>query len=184
MCAIAFRHVVNGCDKCFGGVDKHCGGFDKHVGACHKHCGGIDKHFSVSDEHLARIYMVLASIFAPPNHNPAPYYVECQHIGNRLPGSGCNTCFGGFDKHFGGFDKHFGARRKHGGGFDKHFNGSDKHLARNFVVLTRISAPPNHTPAPCCVECQNIGNRLPKDLRQHLPGNGFCNSISACCEWL
>ena len=45
MHAIAFRHVLNGCDKCFGGFDKHFGGFDKH-------CGGFDKHFVRFDEHL------------------------------------------------------------------------------------------------------------------------------------
>ena len=39
-------------------------------------------------------------------------------------------------------------------------------LARIFVVSTSISAPPNHTPAPCCVECRNIENQVPKDLRR------------------
>ena len=54
MRAIAFRHVLNGCDKCFGGFDKHFDGFDKHS-------GGFDKHFVRFDEHLARIFDVLTT---------------------------------------------------------------------------------------------------------------------------
>ena len=77
MRAIAFRHVLNGCDKCFGGFDKHFGGFDKHS-------GGFDKHFVRFDEHLARIFDVLTSISAPPNHTPAPCCVECQNIENPM----------------------------------------------------------------------------------------------------
>ena len=46
-------------------------------------------------------------------------------------------------------------------------------LARIFVVSTSISAPPNHPPAPCCVECQSIENQVFKDLRRADPGEGF-----------
>ena len=46
-------------------------------------------------------------------------------------------------------------------------------LARIFVVSTSISAPPNHPPAPCCVECRNIENQVPKDLKNTRPGTGF-----------
>ena len=38
-------------------------------------------------------------------------------------------------------------------------------LARIFVVSTSISAPLNHPLPPCCVECRNIENQVPKDLR-------------------